>query len=190
MVAQNTIPPQTRPKKTGIQGKLYLENRLYKFVRALENLPPNAPLDLCGATLLRKAVRDRLITKAQLGTLEPPRARYPAVLRFVVSPAYERRLQIFLTHAATDDINTLIRQVFTEMAQSHINRAVSQSDADAPTTARKAYLDFLTQYNLTEDDFDAESLKKSEYRLRALRNQPTVHQLKKNTTQYLSDREV
>lgn len=178
MVEKEKTIAITPPKTSSIQGKLYLETKLYKFALALENMSADSPLDLRGFTLFRKAIKDRLITKAQLGSAQlSPRGQYKSVLRFTVPREYERRLQIFLTPQATDDINTIIRQIFLEMANSHVQRAIRNTGNKE--TARQAYLDFLNLYDLTEDDFDRETLQKSEYRLRITRNQPNIHEIKR-----------
>ena len=168
------------PKTTNIQGKLYLEPRLFKFAIALENINPNQPLDLRGFTLFRKAIKDRLVTKTQLGSApSTPKKKQQTALKFTVPREYERRLQIFLTTQAIDDINTLLRQILIEMVNSHVHRAVK--DPLSKTTARQAYLDFLSLYDLSYDDFEHETLQQAEYRLRMVRNQYNVHEIKAKT---------
>lgn len=173
MAKNNATVADYRP----VQGKVFLETKLYKFALALENLSPNTPLDLRGFTLFRKAIKDRLITKAQLGSADPPpRGQFKSALYFTVPREYERKLRIFLTPQATSDINTILRQIFIEMANSHIRRAVKTRMC----TAQNATLEFLNLYGLTEDDFDMDTLTKSEYRLRLLRQQENVHEMKRD----------
>jgi hypothetical protein len=182
------------PKPT-IFGKLYLQPWLWKFLLSVENLAANGVLDVTKPSLIRAEIRNRLVTKTQLGAGGDVmnRKKYSSVLRFSMSLQHERSLRVYLTHTAQMDLNTILQKFFVELAHSHVRQAMKKNEM-AKTEAEKktavsVFYEFLDLYGITNDEIDWESLKKADFRLRDIRGMVTYHEAsrKKEVLKKLAD---
>lgn len=162
-----------QPFKPVLFGKLYLPKYLWLFVVGYEKLAQNEALDLTKVSLIRTAIKSRLVTKMQLGIGGDmmDKKQYPSVLRFSVSAQYEKSIKIYLTQSAQLDINVLLRQYFVELANLYIQMHPSLS-------AQAALIAFMEQYGIGLEDYEWESLKKADFRLRQVRGEETYHKIK------------
>lgn len=176
MIAEkiHDIAPKNPPRAP--LGKLMLEARLWKYLLALEHISANQPLDLTKSSLIRLAIRERLVTKMQCGRHgDKVNAKYSVPIRLIIPVDLEKRLCIFLTNAAVADINSMLYAHFLDMAQSYIDKEVKKHG----TCAKRAFLEFLELNGLDESDFDWDNtFKRADSRLRETRGLPSYFALR------------
>lgn len=159
------------------QGSVLLESRLFRFVIARENLDVQSPiLDLKNNTLICRELRHLLKTHDQIGKM-PSQLSRPCALRFEHRPEDVTKRRLYLDAAATKHFNEFLRHLVAELSYGHVMNFVRLTNNEAAA----AYIDFLESHyldahDIVNSDFEIiESIKKSDFRLRSLRQTALYH---------------
>ncbi len=153
---------------------VFLTPELYNFVVNRENLDAKSPvLDLSKPlSVIRKELYYLCKKANDLITPFSPNdgGFYTQPLRFIPSETMAKYRRYHLDTSATRHFNQFLLLLRNELAYEH----VSQTLPPEGSTIKDALIHFTDIAFKDNDDFDWEALKRREYELRKLRNQPIM----------------
>lgn len=154
-------------------GHVFLKPHLLKFLQVRENLNASElVLDLRKNTLICRALQMCCQTPDDFGKRYRKalnKKTYSARIRFLPNRCDADRQAYFLDEQGIRDFNDILHNFMVELLNDRISEHVQNPTTDQ--NAKTAILNFCKEYRLDETDFDWENLKKSEYRLRKVKNE-------------------
>lgn len=148
---------------------------LRKFVHYLENLAPDAPLNLSRSGVVGYTLNLLLTNKTNLihsDTLagDKLQEKFQDQLRFKVSVRMQTFNCFYLTRRSISIFNTFLHNLLHETLLYRIRMGVAAGQDE-----KEIIYDFMRELDIEEDvTFDA--VKKANYRLRNAKKIPTIHQ--------------